>query len=141
MTEIAFFDTNILLYTFDSRDPGKQEIARDLFSAHLESGTLAISTQVVQEFYTVATRKLNMPAGGAAVEAGALCELNMVVITAAEIRRAIHLEHRSRTSFWDALIVAAAESAKATVLYTEDLSHGQTIGAVRIVNPFLRRLQ
>jgi predicted nucleic acid-binding protein len=139
MTEIAFFDTNILLYASDEREPLKQEIARRIFSARLESRSLAISTQVVQEFYSAATKKLRMSPAQAAVEAEALCGLVLVVVGAEEILRAIRIEQRYRLSFWDALILSAAQTAGASVLFTEDLSHGQTIGQVRIVNPFRAR--
>jgi predicted nucleic acid-binding protein len=136
MTEIAFFDTNILLYLFDRHEVLKREIARKTFSGYLENKTLRISTQVVQEFYSVATKKLRIPPSVAAAETEALCGLEMVTVTAIEILRAIGITHLNLISFWDALIIAAAETAGATILFTEDLSHGQRIGSIQIVNPF-----
>ncbi len=137
MNEIAFFDTNILLYISDRRDRLKREIAQITFNKHLESHTLAISTQVVQEFYSVAIKKLRMAPLDAASEVEALCGLTLVTVGCTEILRAIGIERRYRISFWDALIVSAAESAGAATLLTEDLSHGQQLGSVRVVNPFL----
>lgn len=136
MNEIAFFDTNIILYIFDRREGVKQEIARRAFSGYLENRALRISTQVVQEFYSAATKKLRIPAAEAAAEAEALCGLEMVPVGRVEILRAISITHRNRISFWDALIVSAAETAGASTLFTEDLTHGQWIGSVKVVNPF-----
>jgi predicted nucleic acid-binding protein len=136
MNEIAFFDTNILLYLFDLREVLKREIARKIFSTYLESKALRISTQVVQEFYSAATKRLRIPAFQAADEVQALCDLEMVTVTRVEILRALDIGQRIQISFWDALIVAAAETAGATILFTEDLTHGQRFGPIQIVNPF-----
>jgi predicted nucleic acid-binding protein len=135
MNEIAFFDTNILLYMHDVRDQAKYDIARATFRTHLEKGLLVISTQVVQEFYSAAKR-LHMAASDAAVEAEALCGLPMIANGRIEIVRAMAIERRYQLSFWDALILAAAETAEASTLFTEDLTHGQWIGSVKVVNPF-----
>ena len=136
MSEIAFFDTNILLYICEQRELVKAEIARRLYTTHLENGALRISTQVVQEFYAAATRKLGMPSADAAAQAEALCGLELVVVGPPEILRAFSLERRYRINFWDALIVASAVSADAATLFTEDLTHGQRIGNVQVINPF-----
>jgi len=136
MTEIAFFDTNVLLYLFDQREVLKREIARKTFSGYLESKNLRISTQVVQEFYSAATKKLGIPAYEAAAEVQSLCGLEMVTVSRSEILRAIDIRHRIQISFWDALLVSAAETAGATILFTEDLTHGQRFGSIQIVNPF-----
>ena len=61
----------------------------------------------------------------------------MVQLDSDLILRAIALTRRSRFSFWDSLIVEAAIEGEATILYTEDLQHGQTIDGVRIENPFI----
>jgi predicted nucleic acid-binding protein len=61
MSELAFFDTNVLLYMFDRRDPVKRRMAAEAFRRHFNSRTLVVSTQVVQEFYVAATRKLSLP--------------------------------------------------------------------------------
>jgi predicted nucleic acid-binding protein len=133
MNDVAFFDTNIFLYARDRRDPLKQTIATETL---LAVDKLVISTQVVQEFYAAATRKLCMDPSDAAAATEALCNLEMVTIGRVEILRAIRMERQYRISFWDALIVSAAETAGATILFTEDLAHGQRFGAIQIVNPF-----
>ncbi len=133
MNEIAFFDTNIFLYARDARDPVKQTIAANVL---VSAKTVVISTQVVQEFYAAATKKLHLAPSDAALEAKALCGLAMVTIGCAEILRATEIARRYRISFWDALIVSAAETAGADFLFTEDLAHGQRIGPLQIINPF-----
>lgn len=140
MNEIAFFDANILLYVCERRELVKREVARRLYAAHLESGTLRISTQVVQEFYAAATRKLGMPLADAAAQAEALCGLELLVVGPPEILHAFSLERRYRINFWDALIVSSAVSANAATLFTEDLTHGQQIGRVQVINPFRAQL-
>jgi predicted nucleic acid-binding protein len=136
MSEAAFFDTNIFLYTHDDRDASKQAIAKETL---LAAKVAIVSTQVIQEFYSAATKKLRMAPLAAAAEAEALCGLPTIVIGRTEILRAIEIEQRYCLSFWDALIVAAAETAGVSILITEDLSDGQTIGTIRIVNPFRAR--
>ena len=137
MNERAFFDTNVLLYLYDRRDSFKREKAAETFRAALESRNLVISTQVVQEFYASVTRKLGLApreAEGLVID---LCQLPLWTVEAAEILHAIRLESQFRLAFWDALILAAAEAAEATILFTEDFSHGRAYGPVRAVNPFL----
>ena len=61
----------------------------------------------------------------------------IIVNTPVSVLRALHLESRYQISFWDALILQAAESSGATVLYSEDLASGQKYGSIRVVNPFV----
>jgi len=132
-----FFDTNVLLYLHDDRDPRKQQLAQQVFGKCLDEGTLVLSTQVVQEFYVAASRKLKLPRALVhALTLDYLC-LPVIHIEPRHIRRALENEAAYRVSFWDALILAGAEEAKAEVLFTEDLNHGQQYGAVRAENPFL----
>jgi predicted nucleic acid-binding protein len=133
--EVAFFDTNILLYMHDHRDPGKQHRADEAFRKHSEANTLVISTQVIQEFYVIATRKLFLPAAQAKEWIERLCDLRPIPIDAAKILRAADLAGQFHLSFWDALILAAAEAAGASVLLSEDFNDGQLYGSVRVQNP------
>ena len=137
MSERAFFDTNVLLYLYDRRDVFKRQRAAETFRAALESRTLVISTQVVQEFYASATRKLGLASREAEALVLDLCQLPLWTVEAAEIQHAIRLESQFRLAFWDALILAAAEAAGATILFTEGFSHGRAYGPVHAVNPFL----
>ena len=131
----AFFDTNILLYLYGG-DVRKRERAQRLFEEHAFSGRILLSTQVVQEFYAAGARKLDMPRAELREIARELLELPMITVTRSHIAAALDHEARYGISFWDALIVAAAESGNAAVLYTEDLNHGQQYSGVLVRNPF-----
>jgi predicted nucleic acid-binding protein len=137
MSDPAFFDTNVLLYMYDRRDARKRRISAETFRSRLEAGSIVISTQVVQEFYVSVTRKLRLPSREARALAVDLCELPLIVLEAGQILRALDLEGHFRISFWDALILAAAEAAGARTLFSEDFTHGRTYGEIQVVNPFL----
>jgi predicted nucleic acid-binding protein len=130
----AFVDTNVFLYAHGS-DSSKQAIARDLLVALGDADKLLVSTQVIQEFYFNA-RRLGIAAQLLDLAVAEILEVPLVINGAKEIRSAIAIEQRYRISFWDALILAAAESGGADVVYTEDLNHGQRYGSVLVQNPF-----
>src|SRR5690348_13310038 len=135
----AFFDTNVLLYVYSSADPGKQARALALYREYAQQGRILLSTQVVQEFFVAALRKLSLPPQHVREIALALLDSPLVAVGPPHIRTAIdHMEHYG-ISFWDALIVAAAEAGGAEVLYTEDLNDGQRYGSIEVRNPFRAR--
>lgn len=136
-----FFDTNVLVYLFDADSPDKRKTARALFQAHASAGDILLSTQVLQEFYVVVTRKLARPLDTAAAVAAVenFSELPVVNIDAKLILSAIHRSLGNRFSFWDALVVQAAIEGHASTLYSEDLQHGLTLDGLKVVNPFLGR--
>ena len=137
MSANTFVDTNVLIYAHDADAGAKHETAkavlRDLW--HRRAGV--VSTQVLQEFYVNVTRKiarpLPKPAARAVVDSYAMWSRD---ITPAEISVAFRIEDEAGLSFWDALIVAAARSAGAAQILSEDLNNGQVIAGVRIRNPF-----
>jgi predicted nucleic acid-binding protein len=131
----AFFDTNILLYIYGPACE-KRERAADLFYRCAAAGGLLLSTQVIQEFYAAGGRKLKIPSADLRKATQALLRQPLVSVGPPHILAAIEIEERYRLSFWDALILAAAESGGAGVLYTEDLNHGQQYGSVAVRNPF-----
>jgi predicted nucleic acid-binding protein len=134
----AFVDTNVLLYAHDTSDARKQPIARGLLEDLWANRTGVLSTQVLQEFYVIGTRKLASPLTRA--EAREIIDLYalwpVIVIEPALILNASRLEEEQQLSFWDALIIEAARVAGATRLLTEDLQSGRIIAGVRIENPF-----
>lgn len=132
----SFFDTNILLYIYSDQALEKQKRARELYRERGLSGAILISTQVIQEFYAAATRKLALPRPTVQTLTEALFELPLVIVTPAHIRSAMDHEARYQISFWDGLILAAAEAGGADVLYTEDLNDGQQYGKILARNPF-----
>ena len=135
----CFFDTNILVYLFDADASEKQAKCRALFESEVTAGRAVLSTQVLQEFYVAATRKLAVPLAPEVAEEVVrnLAALPVAQIDNALIFRAIHRSKLLRFSFWDSLIVSAALSSGADRLLTEDLQHGQVIEGMRIENPFL----
>jgi predicted nucleic acid-binding protein len=135
----AFFDTNVLVYAFDSSTPQKQVRALDLFDVLASRGDAVMSTQVLQEFFVVTTRKLATPLSSERAEeiVRQFAQLPTVVIDPDLILQAIRVTRAHQVSFWDALLIAAAKFAGAAELLTEDMQHGQTIEGVRIVNPFI----
>lgn len=139
MTDPAFLDTNILCYTKDSTDSKKHKKALQLVEDLMTSGRIRVSTQVISEFYVFLKRvsRSSSEKIAARLSAEALHHFQPVSIDVEIQVRAWFLEDRFQISWWDALIVAAAEKSGSQVLYSEDLQHGQRIGNIRVMNPFL----
>src|SRR5713101_4929768 len=129
MSDKCFVDTNILVYAHDFGTGAKHERARTLIEKLWSSGGGVLSTQVLQELCIHLRRKATRPL----IED--YSSWDVVVNTAESVLQALTIESRYKISFWDALILQAAGSSGATVLYSEDLGEGQTYGAVRVVNP------
>lgn len=138
MNEISFIDTNVLVYTDDAANVQKQVVANELLRDGWTSGNAVISTQVLQEYFVAATRKVGVSVETARRKVELFDALVVVGIDHANVIAAIDLQRLHQWSFWDALIVAAAQKSACRVLYTEDLQHGMRVGGVRIVNPFDR---
>lgn len=138
MSADYFVDSNVLIYAHDTGAGNRHAVAQDLVRRLWRDRTGVISTQVLQEVYVNVRRKAEHPLPRE--EALRLIEdylsWEVVVNTESSVVEAIRIEERFGLSFWDALIVHAAQSAGAGTLYTEDLSHGQAYGAVTAVNPF-----
>jgi len=136
--DLTFVDSNVLAYAHDLSETRRQPIARELLDALWTSRTGLLSTQILQEFYVVATRKFDPPMSRrAAREIVALYGTWPVVqVDVVLILTASQLEERHRLSFWDALVVEAARVGGATRLVTEDLQDGRRVGGLRIENPF-----
>ncbi len=137
MSETAFFDTNVLVYLFDTREPGKRETARRLVDSYFRERRGIVSTQVLQEFFVTVTGKaIQLPVVTAAGVVADYATLKVVIIEPRHIMDAIDIHTRFQLSFWDGLILAAAKSGGAAVLYSEDFSHGQSYDGVEVRNPF-----
>ena len=122
-------------------DPRKRTQTLELFDEYAGSGRIVLSTQVIQEFYAAGSRKLSLPRSELQQASAALMDLPLIRIDTVHIREAMRGEDLYRISFWDALILAAAEDGGAQVLLTEDLNHGQQYGSVRVENPFIPNSQ
>jgi len=135
----SFFDTNVLLYMYEDDEPQKKARAIDVFDRAVEGNLAVLSTQVLQEFYVNATRKLTTPLSPerAAARVRDFARLPLVRVDEAMILAAIERNRDMSFSFWDALVVEAALRAGAGRLLTEDLQHGQEMDGLRVENPFL----
>lgn len=131
-----FIDTNILVYSLDQFDPIKQETCRSLLKTLTGSLQGVISTQVMQEFYVTTVKKLGADPLLIKDILHAYGRFETVIITPDIIKEAIDCSIINRLSFWDSLIVVAAESAQCESLWTEDLNEGQVIRGVQVKNPF-----
>lgn len=136
---VDFLDTNVLLYLVDEADAAKHAVARRLVEEALVNGCGVISFQVVQETLNVLTRKLKVVASAedaASFLQHTLLPLWQVQPSPALYASALDIQRRQRFGFYDSLIVAAALEAGCRRLLSEDLQHGQRIGALRVENPF-----
>jgi predicted nucleic acid-binding protein len=139
MTGRTFVDSNILIYAHDLDAGPKQQRAAGLLRELWETHAGRLSTQVLQEFYVNVTQKIRAPLGKSAAREVVRNYAPWVqsLITPATVVRASEIGEIWRLSFWDSMIVAAAEQHGAEVVLSEDLKHGEVIAGVRIVNPFL----
>ena len=133
----VFFDSNILVYYADDSDLRKQKIAETLIKDAIVSGNGMISTQCLQEFYSVATTKLRCDKK----KAKKLIEMfsdnfHVATISVPLILSAIDISIKNKLSFWDSLIVSAANNAGCATVYSEDLNDQQIVGGSKIQNPF-----
>jgi predicted nucleic acid-binding protein len=137
MPDKYFVDTNILMYAHDRSAGLKHDRARQVIERMWISGQGVLSTQVLQELCINLRRKIARPLP--VEEARRLIQdylsWEIVVNTPASVLQALEIEVRYKTSFWDALVLQAAESAGAAVLYSEDLASGQKYGPVQVTNP------
>lgn len=134
----VYFDSNVVLYILDVRPEAaaKQLISEKLLAAHVNAREAVISTQVLQETYDNAVRKLKLPSPLVAEYVRDLSQLEVIATDGTLVLEAIAVSQRYQFRIFDALMIAAAKKAGCATLYTEDLSHGQVIDGVRIVNPF-----
>ncbi len=135
----CFFDTNILVYMFDDDHPVKKAIAERVFFSSAGHGEALLSTQVLQDFFVIVTRKLGTPLTQAEAERAVrdLSALEVVVSDSELVLDAIAHSRRYRLSLWDSLIIRAALRGGAEVLYTEDLQNGQVFEDLTVRNPFV----
>lgn len=132
-----FLDTNILIYAHDVDAGDRHWRAKTLVRELWESGCGMLSTQVLSEFYVNVTRKIPSPLEPAQARSIIEPYLSWKVHTLGpeSVLAASEIQQRCRISYWDALIVHAAASSGATVLYSEDLNDGQMLEGVRVINP------
>ena len=137
MNDRYFVDTNILIYAHDTSAGEKHRRAKAAIEELWRTGSGIVSTQVLQELCVNLRRKSKRPLDTKAMREliGDYLTWQVVVNAEDSILAALDLEERQQISFWDALVIQAAQTAGADVLYSEDLSDGQMYGSVRVVNP------
>lgn len=134
---LAFVDTNIFIYAYDRTAGPKHERARDLVASLGRDRRGGLSTQVLQEFFVNATKKIPNPlsADDARRRVEALARWRTHAPAPGDVLEAIDIHERHGVSFWDAMIVRSAVALGCEVLLTEDLNPGQAVAGVRVENP------
>jgi len=138
MTAAVFVDTNVLVYSRDARDVTKQTLAAQWLQTLWRDQNGRTSMQVLNEYYSTVTRKLTprLAPEDAWEDVQSLFAWEPQATDAALLRLARDIERRYRISWWDALIVGAAQLQQCSLLLTEDLQDGTTFGTVTVKNPF-----
>ena len=140
MSAKYFINTNIFVYSFDSRQPTKKQRAQALIQQALETGSGIISTQVIQEFLNVARHKFATPLtvnDGRAYLRLVLNPLCQIYPNLLLYDSCLDIQAETMYSFYDSLIIAATIQGGCDILYSEDLQDGQQVRGLKIVNPFL----
>lgn len=133
----VFFDSNILVYFVDGADPQKQLIAENLIKNAVINDNGVISTQSLQEFFAATTRKLLCSKEKAKEYVENFSDsFTVEQVSVPLILKAINISIKNKFSFWDSLILSAAIQSGCIICYSEDLTNGQIVEGVKIVNPF-----
>ena len=137
MANKFFVDTNILIYAHDTSAGLKHTRARQLIEKLWETGEGVLSTQVLQELCVNLRRKVARPPSVDELRRLIQDYLSweIVVNSPQSVIQALEIEVRYQVSYWDALVIQAAETSGAAILYSEDLSDGQQYGPVQVVDP------
>jgi len=138
MSDKYFVDTNILVYAHDTAGGAKHDRAKAIVEELWRERSGVLSTQVLQELCVNLRRKAGRPVNLETARKIVVDYLawTVVINTGESILQALEIEKRYGISFWDALVVQAAEASGASVLYSEDLSDGRSYLGVLVVNPF-----
>ena len=139
MSALVFVDTNVLLYSYDDRDKGKQARSREWLTWCWRANSGRISTQVLNELYNNAITKFrnSVTVHQARTEVRRLRLWQPPHLDTYTVDGAWDLQDRYALSYWDALILSSAHQQGCSHLLTEDLQHGQQMDAVKVINPFL----
>ena len=137
MSAVEFLDTNVLIYAFDLSEERKQRIANNLVRRVIE-GKMVISSQVLVEFSSTMLykKKLAAPAAEVFQALDRLAPIRVIPPDWGTVRRAVEAHEEYGIHFYDGMIIAAAERAGCSRLWTEDLNAGQTYFGVTVENPF-----
>ena len=132
----TFVDTNVLLYTFDSKNPQKQQRAREWIGSLWDKQSGRLSWQVLNEFYVNALRKLNVNESEAREVVSLYSVWRPLALDFVTVERAWHWRDKTQTPYWDSLILASAEQLGCAWLLSEDFQNGRKFAAVTVIDPF-----
>jgi len=138
MSAVCFVDSNLLVYSRDAAEPEKQPRAREWLSHLWAERTGRLSTQVLNEFYVTVTSKLRpgLSAHEAWEDVESLLAWRPLAVDGHVMRQGRRVQEKFGFSWWDSLIVAAAQITRSTYLLTEDLQDGQDLDGLVVLNPF-----
>ncbi len=141
MSDNVFVDTNILLYSRDSSEPEKQMLASARLDELWKNRNGRLSVQVLNEYFVNVTRKLDpgLSPEDAWDDIEALSAWEPLPLDMAVLSRSFAVQRRYQLSWWDSMIIAAAEATGCTKILSEDLSHGASYFGIEVENPFQTR--
>jgi len=139
MSVKCFVDTNILVYSRDASEPDKQAKARQWLTQLWQQETGRISAQVMNEYYVTVTQKLKpgLSREQARSDLRALGVWQPLEISTHLIESAWEVQDQYAYSWWDSLVIASALFLDCHYLLSEDMQHEQSVGTLKIINPFL----
>lgn len=131
-----FIDTNLLVYADSGDEPVKQLAALSLLKQIRQTNRGVLSTQVLTEYCNVALKKLQMPHANIRQQLLFWQQFEVVQVTTSLVNEALDIQQTRGVSYYDALIVAAAQISGCSVLLSEEMHHNKSINGVKIINPF-----
>ena len=136
--DLVFADSSVLVYAYDETEPTRGPAAQKIVTELWTSGHGVLSTQVLQEFYSVATKKIPKPLSRLVARelVADFSQWQIVNTDPLLIVSASRLAEDHSLAWWDALIISAALRSGAPTLLSEDLQHGRRFGRVTVRNPF-----
>jgi predicted nucleic acid-binding protein len=137
MKDKCFIDSNAFIYLLDATDVKKNKLALELFATRLNMFDTYISTQVIKEVSSVCLRRLKYSIDEVYRVVDLLNEHNVMDTSVETIKSGLEIVRNHSFSFYDSLIIASAIESNCSVLYSEDMNHGETIAGLKIINPFL----
>jgi predicted nucleic acid-binding protein len=138
MKDKVFVDTNILVYSRDGSDVAKHEVAKNHIDRLWELRLGRLSVQILSEYFVTVTRKLKpgMPTERAWADIDALSSWSPVAIDWQLTEMAYSIYETEGLSWWDSLVIAAANASNCPILLSEDLNANQSYGTTKVINPF-----
>lgn len=135
----VFVDTNILVYARDKSEADKQAVALQWLTVLWQRRSGRLSFQTLNEFYVTVTQRLKpgLSRADAQADIRSLLLWNPLAVDATVMENAWLIQERYNFSWWDSLILSAAQIQDCSYVLSEDMQHGQQIGNLTIINPFL----